>query len=343
MKNAKSKRTIFEEFCKEEYPDLVLEMNASGKYNKEVALLYAAFCKAFDQSFSFLKDQARPFTSYIVGSTSNKKLKFGRLPRIHKTLGKAEAEAQRLLTAYPREQIEDVYIYAKIEKISRAENEVVAPSNSPPPEVKPYVEDYTAGPFGHYPDACTGKLLNLMCKYERIPLSKVENVLIGDRIITNTKGEAIGEYKWFDNDMAYFRWFGEFECYSKQHMGGNAKGERVPMFRIQLSNAGHAGFIIDGKEATADLNKFVGVMLTNSMTLPAYWIHKEAGAFFQSGSDNIDGENIYVEFWKPKGAQAWVDHLNEHFKPDLSFDENLILYCKTQTKTVEEIRAIYMK
>jgi hypothetical protein len=44
-----------------------------------------------------------------------------------------------------------------------------------------------------------------------------------------------------------------------------------------------------------------------------YKIRQQAGAFLQGGHDREEGW-ILIEFWKPDGAQAIVDWVNQNWK-----------------------------
>lgn len=73
--------------------------------------------------------------------------------------------------------------------------------------------------------------------------------------------------------------------------------------------------ILDGEEHASETTwNTVHRCLTNFMTDPFYELHQNAGAFFQGGSHNSLGGHIFVEFWKPKGAQAWLDAFNKELK-----------------------------
>lgn len=87
-------------------------------------------------------------------------------------------------------------------------------------------------------------------------------------------------------------------------------------FRLSLSVHDSAAFEIYGIDATEKLHELVRYqMLTNLTTAKGYELSQAAGAFFQGGSHDPKGEWIYIEFWKPQGAQAWIDHLNEIYEP----------------------------
>lgn len=209
----------------------------------------------------------------------------------------------------------------------------------------PEVIDYDIGPFGIYKEPSPGRILNLMSMYEQIPITKIENLVIGERTISDRSGRVLGEYKWFDDtDNAYFKWYptgplGMFSGQREYNLDLGTK-KRTGNFRLQLSVKDTPGLTITGQMATLRLFAFVKVLLTNSMDFPAYWIHQNAGAFFQGGAHDKNGGWFFIEFWKPEGAQAWVDHLNENYDPDLSEEENIKKYMLLR-KPVDELRKIY--
>ena len=56
-----------------------------------------------------------------------------------------------------------------------------------------------------------------------------------------------------------------------------------------------------------------GVMNDKYMRSPNYAAVTEATAFFQGGSESPNSDWYYIEFWKPEGAQAYVDKVNAEF------------------------------
>lgn len=172
------------------------------------------------------------------------------------------------------------------------------------------------GPFGDCPRMSVGDVLNALCRIEQVPLSTVERFVVsGDTISIGEQKPAAGHYKYFDGiEQPLFMWTGE-RHYAKHHFQMNDNGEIIPMFRLSLGPHGNPAFIINGPDATSELHQALHRMLTNIITAEEYQIHKNAGAFFQGGSDNPGGQHFYMEFWRPEGAQAFIDHLNKMYRP----------------------------
>ena len=180
-----------------------------------------------------------------------------------------------------------------------------------------------SGPFGNYNRGSVGHVLNCMYDVEKVPLMKVENVQIDfvqageGRIFSD--GKVVGYFQYFDGiEQALFRWSDKswWENYSRQHMAVDDDGQFVPMFRLTLTVHNTPGFEISGDDATEELGNYLRYpMLTNVTDHECYELHKAAGAFFQGGSNNLKGEWFMIEFWKPAGAQAWVDYLNKNYRP----------------------------
>ena len=88
-----------------------------------------------------------------------------------------------------------------------------------------------------------------------------------------------------------------------------------PRFRLGLSVHDTPSLEVYGVDATAELHRYIGrVMLTQWSDRETYRLSQAAGAFFQGGSEDENGECIYIEFWKPAGAEAWVDYLNSTYE-----------------------------
>lgn len=185
------------------------------------------------------------------------------------------------------------------------------------------------GPYGTYERQSAGDVLNSLCNNEKIPLSRVENMRIGSGKIHESimgKETVVGEYKYFDGiEQPLFRWNHENTSRFREHrMVVDTEGQVFPMFRLSFSIQTSPGLVIEGKQATPDLHEFIRhQMLTQWIDQPGYKLTKNSGAFFQGGSHDPDGKYIFIEFWIPKGAQAWIDHLNENYRPtkDSTTDE----------------------
>lgn len=179
------------------------------------------------------------------------------------------------------------------------------------------MNDHETGPFGHYEKGTSGHVLNALCDYG-VPLTVVENIQFnkGELFFIGATREHYGRYKYFDGiDRPLFSF--QNQALMAQPIVLQHDGTKKAKFRLNLSVHGTPGFIISGKDATPQLHAFIRYpVLTNMMTHECYKLHQAAGAFFQGGSNDPNGEFIYLEFWKPEGAQAVVDYINEHYKPE---------------------------
>lgn len=173
-----------------------------------------------------------------------------------------------------------------------------------------------SGPFGHYPWGSVGAVLNSAVNDEHVSLTNVENFRIADRTI-EMSGKTVGRFRWFDGlDRPLFMWMGELANHRQQDTVVNIDNGKdlSPAFRLSLSCHDMPAFEINGELATPQLHEFLMGMLTNWMDDPRYKIHKDAQAFFQGGYDRPDDKWFLIEFWNPKGAQAFIDYMNEHYK-----------------------------
>lgn len=170
-----------------------------------------------------------------------------------------------------------------------------------------------SGPFGRYEAGSSGSVLNALY-LAGVQVTVVERLTIGDGIIKHN-GETFAHYRFFDGiKLPLFR-FTTLQHLNEQTLSSDADGTLHPRFKLVLSNHNTPGLIFSGSVATPELHAFLQRSLTNMMNDPWYKVHQEAGAFFQGGSDNPNGGWFYIEFWKPSGAQAYVDKLNAEYKP----------------------------
>jgi hypothetical protein len=150
-----------------------------------------------------------------------------------------------------------------------------------------------------------------------IPERIAGTVTVGAGVI-NLFQENFGVYKYFNGiEQPLFRF--QDRVYGQHHhvVDGDYL---ISNFHLSLSVHNTAGLVVTGWDATQDLRAFLHRMFTNMMTDECYAIHKDAGAFFQGGSVEAPEDEhgfIYVEFWKPEKAQAFVDYLNKNFKRPL--------------------------
>ncbi len=165
-------------------------------------------------------------------------------------------------------------------------------------------------PFGNYELGTPGHVLNALCA-EGIPMHVAESVTIGEKEI-RLNGKLFAMYKYFFGlDKPFFYFYDT--VYKEHNLEGLPDGKFKPHFKLSLSNHLTVGLVIHGQLATEELHHFISSMLTNVIADPLYKLHKDACAFFQGGSENPKGKYIYIEFWKPESAQAFVDYINNNF------------------------------
>ena len=146
-----------------------------------------------------------------------------------------------------------------------------------------------------------------------IPLNVVENVTVGTSEL-KLNDKTFGTYKYFDGiEQPLFMFQNEHYNQLGHKVCVTPDGE-VSEFRLRLSSHGTPALISTGDAATPKLHAFIYRTLTNVTTCPWYKTHTDADAFFQGGSNNPDGQWFYVEFWRPAGAQKYVDKFNEEYK-----------------------------
>lgn len=170
-----------------------------------------------------------------------------------------------------------------------------------------------SGPFGNYERGTPGSILNALHAIG-VPINQIEDVTIGaDKIMLGE--EAFANYRFFDGiDLPLFRFY-KIPQLNEQHIVVDKDGILQPQFRLVLTNHDTPGLIFNGEVATVKLHEFLKGTLTTYTTDSWYKVHKDAGAFFQGGINEPNGKWFYIEFWKPSGAQAYVDKLNTEYKP----------------------------
>lgn len=167
--------------------------------------------------------------------------------------------------------------------------------------------NHASGPFGNYDRHCPGHVLNNLC-HLGIPLQIVSSLTVSKDSI-NYSGKRFAVYKYFEGiDQPLFH-FDDHHYQTMLNHDGN--------YVLSLGVHGNPSLVLTGgyhadKVAWETINRG----LTNYMLDPFYKLKNESGAFFQGGSQWIDNTEgfLYVEFWKPSGAQAWVDAFNEALK-----------------------------
>ena len=151
-----------------------------------------------------------------------------------------------------------------------------------------------------------------------VTLAKNDQTSGRDRIFYHD--QLFAEYKYFEGiEQPLFCFHSGWRSFAQQKLELQEDGSLKPLFRLSLGIYGETSFVISGHDASPQLHKFIHIeCLTNWIDRPGYKLTYESGAFFQAGHDDPNGEYIYIEFWKPKGAQAFVDFINANYKPQAS-------------------------
>lgn len=188
-----------------------------------------------------------------------------------------------------------------------------------------------SGPFGAYPINSGGGVLNALCG-EGVPLNTVERLTIchkvGDYNIVKDGDTEFARYKYFDGiDTPLFMF--QNQNYGRHSAVWNENDVLQPKLKLCLHHHGSASLVMsthrDNDLFTEDLYLFIKGMLGanrshisedssewEKLNHKQYVLKNNASAFFQGGSEKFD-EYLYIEFWKPAGAQAFIDHINETF------------------------------
>lgn len=171
------------------------------------------------------------------------------------------------------------------------------------------------GPFGNYEGNCVGSILNTLARVENVPVNTIERLQVEGEFLKEN-GEVFGIHKWFPELNKFL-----FQLYNPSHSQHRFIVEQEkeivkPDFRLQLSANRMACFQLSHQytDVMVKTHLFIRRMLTNVMDDPCYKLNQDAGAFFQCGSDQLDSDYILVEFWKPEGAQAFIDYMNANLQ-----------------------------
>ena len=172
------------------------------------------------------------------------------------------------------------------------------------------------GPFGSYDWGTPGALLNSLVRKENVPVNRVEHFRIGAADI-NEGSEQVAFFKWFEGiSTPCLHWLVPSAQAYREPKVIIKNGISVPQFRPSLCVHGTPALEVNGEWATPALHWFLQGMLTNYITDIRYGLKNEAGAFFQGGSGQPNGGWFLIEFWKPKGAEAFIQYVNEHYDPN---------------------------
>lgn len=189
-----------------------------------------------------------------------------------------------------------------------------------------------SGPFGNYNYATPGGVLNALCA-EGVPLNTVERVTVS---FTGNHGgeikdgkELFATFKVFPAMNRVLFMFRKHDYSQQSAMWGHDKKLR-PKFKLCLYVHDQPGLIVradrDKNLFTKELHEFITMFIRADISHinenspdwmkknhEMYNVRQAAGAFFQGGHGSHDKEWFYIEFWKPEGAQAFVDYVNENF------------------------------
>lgn len=183
--------------------------------------------------------------------------------------------------------------------------------NRPRPDPQP--SNMQRGPFGQYAPGTTGHVLNSLAKLG-VPIRVIEDLTIGDKGLLTKSGTAFGMYRYFDGlDIPLFMFTDSTYRLLYQPMVVDGDVLR-PNFKPRLGPHMSAALIVEGREATLELYKFLmGMMSANFITDERYKLRQDAGAFFQGGFDNPNGQYFYIEFSKASGVMPFIEYINTNF------------------------------
>ena len=169
------------------------------------------------------------------------------------------------------------------------------------------MEKRVSGPFGSYTRECAGYILNALCALG-VPINIVGDIRIGDPRGLLLHSEIFADYKYFPGiEQPLFRFHNK--AFGQQRFIRLEDNSIKPNFHLSLGKNGVASLNIDEHSVTSELHAFLCGMFTNRVKDPRYDLHHKAGAFFKGDP----GETLTIEFWKPSGAEAFVDYVNDHF------------------------------
>lgn len=137
----------------------------------------------------------------------------------------------------------------------------------------------------------------------------------GGVIVNEDTEKVFASFKYFDGMEDPLFYFQEGK-YMKQGYIVQEDGTKKPDFKLKMYVHNSPALVFHDRDAAPELHDFIREeMMTSWTDEPGYTLTNESGAFFQGGSESRDGGFIYIEFWKPAGAQAFVDYINENYKP----------------------------
>jgi len=175
------------------------------------------------------------------------------------------------------------------------------------------------------------RLLNSLCE-EGVPLNIVERLTIMCDGTLKDGEETFACYKYFDGIDKPLFFFNSVNYGHQNAVWHTVDGKEVlrPQLKLSLYLHNNASLVLykprDRSVFTEDLydfiKRFMNANISHVTESSSEWtkqnhqmykIREDAGAFFQGGSDSFHNGFLYIEFWKPKGAQAFVDYVNNTF------------------------------
>jgi hypothetical protein len=135
-------------------------------------------------------------------------------------------------------------------------------------------------------------------------------------VVYDTK--MLAEYMYFDGiEQPLFHWHVDADTYNAQPMERQPDGSLKPKFRLSLDPITYMGdirypvLLFRGKDATPELREFL-LRTMDADAGAARDVCLRASAFWKLCDD---GNGFYVEIDDPKGAQAFVDYVNQNYVP----------------------------
>jgi len=127
--------------------------------------------------------------------------------------------------------------------------------------------------------------------------------------------EVFADFRYFDGiEQPLFRFSNRLFLQQQFVIADDQKFLR-PEFRLSLGPHDNPALEIYGPIVSSELHKFIsGVVGCQFVNEPEYKIKTAAAAFFQGGSAGPEERRIYIEFWKPDGAQAFIDYINTNYR-----------------------------
>jgi len=163
--------------------------------------------------------------------------------------------------------------------------------------------NYEYGPFGVYKRGSGGHVLNALTHYG-INLSLVENIILDSRNNLSYHGKHFGRWCYIDGiEQPLFNFVDP--VYTSLCIDGN--------YQLTLGAHNNPTLIITTNKGNDSVKmcSVINECFPSSPAEPFYNLKEEAGALFKNGSDKPADGRFYIEFWKPAGAQAFLNNFNE--------------------------------